>query len=315
LTSGPDAMQNVRRGNPKMPRLRAFVTFCTVVELRSFTRAAESLGVTQPAVSQQIKRLEDEYGASLVHREGFDVVPTDEGRIVYKYASQIVHLYERSRQHLLETANQLSGTLRVGASTGLGEVVLPTTLARFKADHPDVHVLMQVGDSSEILERILQGQIDIGFVGIKRRDRHLRFEPFVQDRLILVVSPDHEIASRKSLRLKQFLEVPLVLQQPGSGATLALREALQVQGVRLDQLNVIMEVGLQESTKTAVRSGVGGTVISRLGAIEELRAGTLVEVAVEDVELHHDFFVVSRRSLPLSRLSRAFLAAAQGALK
>jgi len=290
-----------------MPRLEDFRTFCTVIEQRSFTRAAGVLGISQPAVSQQIKVLEREYGTALVHRQGTEIVPTEAGNLVYEHALQMLKLYERSKQRLREQEETLAGELTIGASTGLGEYLLPRAMVAFRAAHPESMIRLQVGDSSEILERILRQRIDLGFVGITRQDRHLKFEPFVSDRLVLVVAADHELARRGSIGWSELLQIPLVLQQAGSGATRTLRDALQPLGVRIEDLNIVLEVGLQESTKNAVLTGCGGTIISRLGVLNELRTGTLVEIPIAGLDLRHDFHVAYRSSWPLSRLAQAFL--------
>lgn len=298
------------------PRISSLLMFCRVVDEGSFSRAATHSGVTQSAVSQQIKRLEAGYGTKLLHRDGSSVVPTEDGRIFYEYATRIVNLYERSKQALREAASgDVAGSLAIGASTGLGEFLLPTALARFKGKHPSAHLSMHVADSNEILDRILQYRLEIGFVGATRRDRHLHFDSFVRDRLVLIVSPANESGQRRLIDLDGFMKVPLILQQSGSGATSALSAALEAQGMRLADLNVIIEGGLQESTKTAVRSGLGATVISRLGVIEELRDRTLVEIEIKGLELRHDFYVAYHRSWPLSRLAAAFIRDARKAAK
>ena len=205
------------------PRISSLLTYCTIVEVGSFSRAAQRLGITQSAVSQQIKRLEKDYGTRLLHRNGTTVIPTEDGKIFYEYATRIVNLFQRSRQAIREAANEeLTGSLMIGASTGLGEYFLPTALARFKAEHPGVHLAMHVGDSDEILDRVLQHRLEIGVVGTTRRDQHLNFDLFAHDRLVLVVSPTHDISKHRSLTLDQLKGVPLILQQPGSGATSAL---------------------------------------------------------------------------------------------
>lgn len=297
-----------------MPRLEEFVTFCTVVEQRSFSNAAGILGISQPAVSQQIKALEAAYGVPLLLRSSLGVTATEQGQAVYEHATQIVGLYERSKLSLHDDATELAGALSIGASTGMGEVVLPTALARYKEAYPRVSVSLHVADSDEILDRVVRHQIEIGFVGATRQDRHLQFEPFVTDRLVLVFSPSHPLARRSSVSVDELPDVPLILQQPGSGATQALRRALERSGIRPDRLNVLMEVGLQESTKNTVMTGLGGTVISRLGAVEEINNGQLVEVPIRGLDLAHEFHVATRCLWPITRAGREFLALARCAV-
>lgn len=290
-----------------MPRLKEFKTLCQVIEQKSFSRAAELLGLTQPAVSLQIKSLEAEYGAELLHREGFEILPTENGEVVYNFACQIIDLYLRSQEAVQASLVETRGHLSIGASTGPGEYLLPLLLGRFKGANPDVTVSLRVGDSNEIIEHVLQQRLEVGFVGATRRDRHLTFEPFLHDELILVVYPEHPWAQRKHITYEELLQAPLVLQQQGSGARATLQEALHRYGITLQQLHPVMEVGLQESTKAAVRSGFGVTIISRLGATDELHRGILIEVPIEDVNMAHDFHVVYLRTLPLPNLARTFL--------
>ena len=290
-----------------MVRLSALLSFCTVIEKGSFSKAAQALGITQPAVSQQIRRLEAQYETELIHRQGGAVVPTPAGAVVYEYASQIVALFEKSRSAAKETASEVSGQLTIAASTGVGEDFLPQVLVVFRDRFPDVRVNMQVGDSTEILARLLRERLDLGFVGSTQRDRHLQFEHFMEDQLVLVVSPLHPIAKHKRISQDEFLKLPLILQQAGSGATGALHQSLLSHGLQLKDLTIIGEVGLQESTKSMVRSGTAGTIISHLGALRDLTDARLVEIAVEGLDLKHDFYIAYSRDWPLSQAARSFI--------
>ncbi len=294
-----------------MIRLDELMALRKVIELRSFSRAAESLGLSQPAVSLQIKSLESEYGVELLHRDGFEIMPTEGGEIVYDFACQMLNLYENSRQQIRELMGSAGGRLIIGSSSGPGEYLLPLILGQFKAEHPQVEISLRVGDSKEIIDQIVQHRLELGVVGSRRRDRHLNFETFINDQLVLVVYPTHPWASRKSISYKELLQVPLILQQHGSGATEALYQALSEYDLNLNDLNITMELGLQDSTKAAVRAGLGITIISKLGVIQELKEGVLIEIPVEGLELGRDFYSVYRRTSPLTQLARALLVFAQ----
>lgn len=290
-----------------MPRLENLNTLCKVVEQKSFSRAAKILGLSQPAVSLQMKSLETEYGVELLHRDSYEIIPTESGRAVYKAASQIIHLYERSKQQVQGLQESLRGKLLIGASTGPGEYLLPVLLGRFKHDHPQIATALRVGDSEEITDHVVGYRLELGFVGTSRRDRHLSFTPFIQDELVLVVRHNHPLAARSSITYEKLLGIPLILQQYGSGATAALYEALETYNINVNDLNIVMELGLQESTKAAVRSGLGGTIISKLGVVEELKRGILVEVPIEGMTLKREFYIVHRRTSPLTTLAHTFL--------
>ena len=297
-----------------MPRLEELTALCRVVEQKSFSRAAGLLGLSQPAVSLQVKSLEAEYGVELLHRGGFEIAPTESGRVVYEFACQIIDLYERSKHQIRELNGKTGGKLRVGASTGPGEYLLPLLLGQFKTSYPQSDIALRVGDSNEIIDHIIQHKLELGFVGNSRRDRHLRFESFLHDQLVLVVYPEHPWSLRTRISYQELLQAPLILQQHGSGAVAVLHRALDEYDIAFDQLNIVMEVGLQESTKAAVRAGFGVTIISRLGVLEELKRGDLVEVPIEELEMGRDFFIVYRRTSPLTNLARTFLEFARGAI-
>lgn len=290
-----------------MPRLDEFMTFCKVVELKSFSRAADVLGISQPAVSQQIRSLEASYGAELLHRLGIEILPTEQGQAVYLYACQMVEVFEKSRQKVNSIGGQFDGRLQVGASTGPGEFLVPLLLGKFKTLHTGVKIALHIDDSKNVVEDVFSHKFEVGFVGMFRRDRHLSFQSYLQDDLVLAVYPDHPLAGRACVSFDEFLRAPLILQQQGSGATQVLQDALREQGLQVSELNVVMELGLQESTKAAVRAGYGATIISRLGVREELSRGVLVEVPVEGLELSRNIYICYYRSAPLSNLAQAFL--------
>jgi len=290
-----------------MPRLDELKTFCKVIEFKSFSHAAEQMGITQPAVSQQIKSLENEFDVQLLHREGVEILPTEAGRMVYETACQMLRLYEDSQQQIQYMGRKLAGRLQIGASSGPGERLVPLLLGRFKLEHPDLQVALRVGDSREIIDAIFTRQLELGFVGSFRRDRHLTFETYLEDQLVLVVYPTHPWAGRSSISYHELQAAPLILQQQGSGATTVLQDALREQGISLRSLNVVMELGLQESARAAVLAGYGVTLISRLGVKRELERRELVEVPVEDLELKRSIYICYNRSVPLSNLAQVFL--------
>ncbi len=290
-----------------MARIEELITFRLVVERMSFSRAAEALKISQPAVSQQMKALEADLGVRLLDRKGQEVLPTEAGRWVYETACQMVDLYTALQRRLEQDDDALKGKLQIGASSGPGETLVPLMLAEFKHMCPQVDLSLRVGDSREIIDAILNHQLEIGFVGAYRRDRLLAFDTYLQDELILVVPPQHPWAKRTSIAFEEFLQAPLILQQQGSGATTLLREALAENGLSLEQLNVMMELGLQESTRSAVRAGYGVTIISRLGARGDLARGELVHVPVDDLDLRRSIYICHLRDMALSTVAQNFL--------
>src|SRR5437763_13384193 len=215
---------------------RQLAAVCAVVERRSFSQAAEQLGVTQPAVSLQIRSLEKRVGLQLLDRSGRRVEPTEAGRRLYRSARRLLALEEQLLAELGEEAEgELSGRLEIGASTGPGGTVLPVALAEFQQLHPGVHVALQVSDTQRVVELVARREIELGVVGAARRHRGVVFEPFFRDEVVLAVPPDHRFAGR-TISLDELREEPLVVMQEGAGVRQVIEDELRRAGTRLRDL-------------------------------------------------------------------------------
>jgi DNA-binding transcriptional LysR family regulator len=279
-----------------------------VVELKSFSLSADRLGITQPTISLQIKALEGEFGTELLHRESHHILPTDEGKIVYENSLKILALYEKTRQAVFSNRGNFTGSLTIGASSGPADYPIPILLGEFKMEHPECIINLQVGDSSEIIDKVFNQSVELGFVGTKRRDGNLYFESYLEDKLVLVSAQSHPLAQKKRISFQELRKIPLIMQQPGSGATINLREALATGGLTFSDLNILMELGLQDSVKSAVLAGYGAAIISSLGIKKEIESGLLQEIEVEGLDLYRKIFICYNRMLPLTNITKEFLA-------
>jgi DNA-binding transcriptional LysR family regulator len=284
-----------------------------VVDRSSFSHAAEQLGVTQPAVSLAIRSLEKRLGCQLIDRSGRVVEPTEAGQVAYRHAQRILSAERELLRSLEDEGDELAGHLVVGASTGPGEKVLPSLLGAFHREHPEVSVSLRVDDTETIVDRVLDRQLEVGIVGAERAHRSLVFEPFLRDEVVLVVPPDHPAAGR-ALAVEDLLRLPLVVQQEGAGVRTVVERELRAAGIRVRDLDVVAELGLQESAKTAVEAGLGATFLSRLAVERELEEGTLAAVSVAGLEPGRLFYAVRSASRPPGRLVAAFLGFARAAL-
>lgn len=294
-----------------MPRIEHLASFCKIIELQSFSAAARELGVSQSALSQQMKALEAGYQTQLLHRKGNKIKPTENGRHIYNYAQEMVALYDRSVREVDTRNNNLEGELLVGASSGPAEFPVPLLLGMYKQVHPSVSIVLKAADSTEVIDRILHQSLEIGFVGMEQRDSHLTFKPFFEDYMILAVSPGHPFAERKSISFEEFIEIPLIIQQRGAGITETFVSLLNAQSINLKDLNIVMELGLQDSAKSAAMAGFGGAIISKLGGVSELKNRELVEVPIDDVDLSRPQYLCFNHMVPLSNLASDFLAFAE----
>jgi DNA-binding transcriptional LysR family regulator len=290
---------------------RQLQAFCEVVERRSFSQAAERLGVTQPAVSLQVRALEKRLGTQLLDRSGRRVEPTEAGLKLYRSAQRLLALEEEIVNELAEDATgELSGTLAIGASTGPGGVVLSTLLCRFAEQHPQLHVALSVFDTQTVIERVADRSLELGVVGAAPRHRGVEYESFVHDTVVLVCPPGHPFAGR-TVTFAELREQNLILMQEGAGVRQMLEEELRRAGTRLRDLDVRIELGLQESVAHAVRAGYGVTFISRTSVEADLVAGTLVEARVEGLELEREIHLVRAAGRTETRAARAFVAFAR----
>jgi len=290
---------------------RQLAAFCAVVERRSFSQAAERLGVTQPAVSLQVRALEKRLGTQLLDRSGRRVEPTEAGWRLYRGAQRMLALEDQIVTGVAASAEgELAGDLVLGASTGPAAIAVPVALCEFQREHPDARVFLTVSDTHSVVERVAARELELGIVGASRRHRGVRFEPFFSDQVILACPPGHRFADR-TVTLDELRGESLILMQEGAGVRQIVEDGLRRQGVRLRELDVRLELGLQESVRRAVEAGFGVTFISRTAVESDLAAGTLVEARVQGLEATREISLVTATGRARSRVAEAFVAFAR----
>jgi DNA-binding transcriptional LysR family regulator len=293
---------------------RQLQAFCAVVEKKSFSQAAEKLGVTQPAVSLQVRALEQRLGQTLLDRSGRRVEPTEAGRRLYRSAQRMLALEEQLLQEVAGDEEGLHGTLTIGASTGPGAHLVPLLLCEFQRDHEDLHVALSISDTQTVIDRVAERELELGVVGALRRHRSLEFEPLVRDEIVLAVPPGHRAAGSR-LSVDELKEETLIVMQEGAGVRQVVEEELRRAGLRLRGVEPKLELGLQESIKSAVAAGYGVAFISRTAIEGELKAGTIAAAGVEGVELARQIYVVRARRRAPTRAAEAFLSFARERLR
>ncbi len=286
---------------------RQLAAFCAVVDRQSFSKAAERLGVTQPAVSLQVRGLEERLGQKLLDRSGRRVEPTEAGRRLYRSAQRMLQL----EAQLLEDVaaldeGTLTGTFSLGASTGPGAHLVPLLLCEFQRAHPDLRVALSIADTHAVIERVAERGLELGIVGARSRHRALVFEPLARDEIVLAVAPDHPCAGGE-IGLEDLRSEALIVMQEGAGVRQVVEEELRRAGLRLRELEPKLELGLQESVKSAVAAGFGVTFISRTAVEGELAAGTLGAARVAGLDPSRQLYVVRPKGRPPTRAAEAFL--------
>lgn len=290
---------------------RQLTAFCAVVERKSFSQAAELLGVTQPAVSLQIRSLEERLGAQLIDRSGRRVEPTEAGMRLYRGAQRLLALEEQLLEDVAaERTGPLRGRLELGASSGPGETVLPLLLGEFQRLHPEVTVALSVFDTQTVIDLVARRELELGVVGASRRHRGVVFEPFFRDELILICPPGHRFAGR-TVALDELTAEPLILMQAGAGVRQVVEDELRSAGVRLRDLDVRLELGVKESVRIAVRAGFGVGFISRTSVETDLEEGGLAAARVEGLEPVREISLVRASGRRPTRSAEEFVAFAR----
>tara|TARA_R110002049_G_scaffold124479_1_gene280023 strand:- start:103355 stop:104284 length:930 start_codon:yes stop_codon:yes gene_type:complete len=273
---------------------RRLQVFYTVARLLSFTKAAETLHMTQPAVTFQVRQLEDHFDTRLFDRTHNRVALTEAGRKAYEYAEEIFSLYAEMENTVKELTDDVSGALTMGASTTIAEYMLPALLRGFTVEFPDINLRLKVSNTEGIVSMVENSMIDLGVVEGPVANKNLLVEVCRIDQLVVVVPPGHEIAQRPSIPLEDVMEFPFICREEGSGTREVIMDHMVKLGLDRNNLNVSLELGSPESIKGAVEAGMGISIASLATLEKELKLGTLVAVPL-DPPMERSFSFVRQR--------------------
>jgi hypothetical protein len=260
---------------------RRLQVFHTVARQLSFTRAAEQLCMTQPAVTFQIKQLEEHFDARLFERDRGGIVLTAAGRMVFQYAERILELNDELDQRVGDLRGAISGPLLLGCSMTIAEFILPRVLGEFKAMHPQVQPHMTVANSETIENRVADHTIDLGLIESPAHLPGLHTEVCCDDELVMICAPDYVLAGQRAVTPRQVAAQPYVSREAGSGTREFTDQYLAAAGVAVDDLHVVMELGSPEAIKGVVETGIGIAIMSRASVAKELRLGSLVALPLK----------------------------------
>jgi DNA-binding transcriptional LysR family regulator len=293
---------------------RRLQVFHAVAKQMSFTKAAETLFMTQPAVTFQIKQLEEHFNTRLFERGHGRIALTPAGEIVLEYAERILALSTELETRLREMTGRLSGPLLIGASTTIAEFLLPRVLGEFKSQHPEVQPKLVVGNSEAIENRVAEHTLDIGLIEAPSHLPSLLTEMCCEDELQVVVAPNHPLAKVKSVQPKQLLAYPYVSRESGSGTREFTDLYFRKGGVNPAELKVVMELGSPEALKGVAETGLGFAILSKAAVAKEQKLGELVAIPLAPKLLRSLSLVYPKQKFR-SRLVNTFVSFAQARLK
>ncbi len=273
---------------------RRLQVFYSVARHLSFTKAAEALHMTQPAVTFQVRQLEEQFNTRLFDRTHNRINLTEAGDRVYHYAKQIFELYSRMEGEVRELTGEVSGVVILGASTTIAEYMLPSLLGAFKRKFPDVVIRLRVSNTDGIVTMVEENEIDLGVVEAPVSNKSLVVEICRIDTLVAVLPPEHELAGRASLPVADVLKYPFITREEGSGTREVTFDYLRGAGLEPANLNVVMELGSPESIKGAIEADMGISILSRSTIGKELQLRTLACVEL-DPPLERPFSFVHQK--------------------
>jgi DNA-binding transcriptional LysR family regulator len=288
---------------------RRLKIFHTVARLLNFTKAADELHMTQPAVTFQIRQLEEQFNTRLFDRTHNKVSLTEVGKRVFTYAERILKLYEDMTLSVTEMTGDVSGAVSLGASTTIAEYVLPLLIGEFKKKFPEVMISLHESNTEEIVTMVENNSIDLGFVEGQINNKNLLAHECKMDQLVVIMPNDHPLCEMQQLHVDDFVAYPFISREHGSGTQETIRQYVEQNGDG-ELLNICFELSSPVAIKGAVEAGMGISIVSRATIIKELKLGSLWAVELSP-KLERPFSFVRQRYKFKSRAADQLLSFAQ----
>ena len=278
--------------------LRQLEAFVAVCDKESFSKAAQSIYLSQPTVSAHIRALEEELGVDLIVRSTKSTYPTGAGKVFYRYAREILTTKERALLEMGRYRTEVSGTLTVAASTVPSQYILPRVLCRMRRAYPDLDYRTLQMDSREVALGVAANDAEVGLTGARIEDVGCQFEPFTTDRMVLVLPVNMAVAA--PIDAAMLRRIPFILRESGSGTRQEAARYLESLGLSAAKLSVVAEMQSTESIKQAVMAGLGASILSKIAVQTEVEEGRLAIIDDGSPMLDRAFYIVTAKNRPLS---------------
>lgn len=288
-------------------RLRVFQAVATSL---SFSKAAELLLVSQPAVTKNIKELESEWNVRLFDRDKGKISLTETGKTALEYVSMILQMHDKLEFALSSLKNKYSGTLKLGASTTIGQYILPEILAKFNATHPEIEVSLINANSQQIESALLAKEIDLGLVEGETNNPQLKYTPFLDDEIVAMAHTSQPLSKYDEIDIETLKQLPIVLREIGSGSLDIIKNKLLEKHISLKELQVVMHLGGTESIKSYLEHANCIGLISIHSVNKEILAGKFKVIEISGLEFERTFHFVQMHG-PMSGLAQLFTEFAQ----
>lgn len=288
--------------------LSQFEVFCTVAKVKSFSKAARLLHLTQPAVSAQIHSLEDYFGVQLFRRSGQGVELTEAGELAYRYARQVLELVATMEKHLDSLSGLEEEELVVAASSSVGNYALPCSIWAFREQHPGARVRLEIANRSQVLAKIKENHVPVAVVeGPVEDEDGLAAFKVASDEVVIIAPPLPPWQDCQEIGLAELRKAPLIMREEGSGTRFIFEQAIGRAGLRLEDLNIVTELGSSDAVKSAVEAGLGLSVAGRLSVKKDLRRASMVALRLKDLPIPVDYYLLYRPQRFQSQVAKKFI--------
>jgi DNA-binding transcriptional LysR family regulator len=287
--------------------LRQLEIFCKVVELKSFSKAAEAVFLTQASVSERVAGLENSIGAKLLDRIGRQIEPTRAGKLLYRQALRLLDMKRTARLEMEDFLGLKQGEVRLGGSTIPGEYILPWIIGQFSKKYPHISVNLTISDTTEMERLVHSGDLEMGVIGSRTSNKDLDHLDLWKDELVLAVNADHKWAKKRTVSPDELLEEPFILREPGSGTQRIIDNALKAAGLEgVHSLKTAAHLGSSTAVKEGVKSGIGVAIISSRALETELESGVLKTIKIKNIPpIKRNFYLIRDKRRILSPACRA----------
>ncbi|MCP4114626.1 MAG: LysR family transcriptional regulator [Desulfobacteraceae bacterium] len=282
--------------------------FTSVVEKRSFSKAAEAIHLSQPTVSSHIKELEEHFGCRLMDRLGRETVPTKAGEILFSYANKLLKLRDEAESAISDFQGKIRGHLVVGGSTIPSGYILPKIIGPLAREFSEVSISLVAGDTAEIIGQVSRGELEVGIVGARVDNNALvRQEKLVNDEMKLIIPASHKWADRDQVECAMLFNQPFLAREQGSGTWRSITKSMEAAGFDAERLNIIATMGNTASVIQAVLGNAGISILSTIAVADLLESGRLKALTVKGLDLGRSFYITTHGKRTLSPLSRTFI--------
>ena len=281
--------------------------FCTVAETKSFSKTSQIIHLTQPAVSLQIQALEELYETKLFDRSSSSINLTPAGEVLYSYSKDILAHYAELEKEIGKITGLIKGSITIGASTTIGNYLLPGVVFDFKKTHPKIKINILIGNTNKVLDLLNSGVVDFGLVEGETTGSKIKVEAFLTDELVFIVPAMHPLAKKKSISILEIMKEPFIIREEGSGTRQIIEKHLALHGIKVSDIHIVLVMGGTESIKGAVERGMGISIVSRWAVRKEVQFGTLKYITAKEDRILRDFSLIVPKNAVFSHAADEIL--------